>query len=70
MGFYYILNPPRNLCIICNLCMLLASSNKTGRKFETLKGPRCLILLPDYSNQNMWGMSVYLKDSKFEHTEL
>ena len=51
--------------------MPLASSNKTGRKeIETLKGPRCLILLLDYSYQSEWGMSGSLKGYKFEHTEL
>ena len=40
--------------------MPLASSNKTGRKkFETMKGPRPLILLLDYSNQGGWGISVF-----------
>ena len=36
---------------------------------ETLKGPRCRILLLDYSNQGGWGMSVHLKGCKYEHTE-
>ena len=48
--------------------MPLASSNKTGRKeIETLKGPRCWILLLDYSYQSESGS---LKGYKFEHTEL
>ena len=50
--------------------MPLASSNKTGRKIETLKGPRLWILLPDYSNQGGWGMSLSLKGCNFEHIEL
>ena len=29
-----------------------------------------LILLPDYSNQSGWGMSVSLKGCKLKHTEL
>ena len=54
-----------------SFCIPLVFSNKTERKqIETLKGPRCWILLLDYSNQGGWGMSVSLKGCKFEHTEL
>ena len=59
------------LCIICHLCMPLASSNKTVReKIETLKGPRRRILSLDYSKQGGWGMSVFLTGCNFENTEL
>ena len=36
---------------------------------DTLKGPLCLILLLDYSNQSGLGMSIF-KGFKFEQTEL
>ena len=37
---------------------------------ETLKGPRRRTLFLDYSNQGVWGMSLFLKGDNFEHTEM